>query len=350
MSLIRRRKANVTTRRAGVLRKSVAQLAVLGLMATGVVAALAGTGSAIIIEPLCNQQEATSQSGGVEICKTGPETAVAGTDITYTLEINAWGSWNKNFTVHDDLTDEGAPLSLVSVTPSSNVWDCSESADPEVICNAPDTDPEDVDGTTITVVAHVDSAFVPTEENSPIENCATVERSYVVTDAVDESGNSGDESCWWTDITRESDISVVKTGPASLVVPNNVVYTITATNNGPSDSDPVTIEDPLPTGTTLVSAIGDAWDCTGSPVDTLTCSTIDGLASGASASLTVTLKVPATQAGVDLKNCASVTSGDTSDITDNDTSCTTIVGSAVTLVEAAQAAAPITGVAPHFTG
>ena len=33
--------------------------------------------------------------------------------------------------------------------------------------------------------------------------------------------------------------------------------------------------------------------------------------------MTVTLKVPATQAGVDLKNCASVTSGDTSQITGN---------------------------------
>jgi uncharacterized repeat protein (TIGR01451 family) len=342
MGFIRRREANVTTRRAGLLRKSVAQLAVLGLMATGVFAAFAvPTAGATEIDS-CHQQEADAQSGGVKICKTGPETAVAGTEITYTLDIDAWGSWNKNFEVNDEVP-EGT--SLVSVTPSDSIWDCSESADPNVVCKADDADPDEVDDTTITVVVKIDSGF--TDEG--IENCATIERSYVINE-VDAAGSSSDESCWPTEVTRESDISVVKDGPASLVVPNNIVYTITATNNGPSDSDPVTIEDHLPAGTTLVSAIGDAWDCTGSPVDPLTCTTIDGIVAGESATLTVTLKVPATQAGVQLENCAAVTSGDTSENAANDSSCTTIPASAVTLVEAAQAAVPVAGVSPRFTG
>src|SRR5262249_40940103 len=140
-----------------------------------------------------------------------------------------------------------------------------------------------------------------------IENCATISRSYVEKDAVDSSGNSGDESCWWTDVTREFDVSIEKTGPASLVVPADITYTITATNSGPSDSDPVTFTDTLPTGTTLVNVDGGTdWDCSASTATEIECTTNGGVPGNGSLSATVTLSVPIEHAGTALTNCASL--------------------------------------------
>jgi uncharacterized repeat protein (TIGR01451 family) len=359
MSLIRRREANATTQRAGLLRKSVAQLAVLGIMATGAFAALAvPSAGANEGGNYCHQLDevqSLNNRSGVAICKTGPETAVAGTDVTYTLDLDAWGRWDKDFTVTDQIP-EGT--TLVSVTPSTDAWDCSNSADPYVECNAYDVDPEDVDNSTITVVVTIASSYL----DEGIYNCADISQHWsrdfnedqAMAEDFEGNGHWSDESCWGTDVTRESDISIEKTGPASLEVPADIVYTITATNNGPSDSDPVTVEDTFPANTTFVTTGGGIadWTCADSHETTLSCTTLAGLASGASASFTLTLHVDAAQATHTLENCAAVTSGDTSGVTDNDSQCTSIDGVNVTLVKAADVVVPVpvTGVSPRFTG
>ncbi len=54
-----------------------------------------------------------------------------------------------------------------------------------------------------------------------------------------------------------ADIAVVKTGPATTVPGNPIVYTITVTNNGPSDAANVELTDPAPANLTFVSNAGD---------------------------------------------------------------------------------------------
>jgi uncharacterized repeat protein (TIGR01451 family) len=322
-------------------RASVAHVVALALVAGGAFAALTVSTTGAQAMDSCGL-EARAQSGGVHICKSGPESAVAGTEITYTLDIDAWGNWNKNFEV-DDTVPEGT--SLVSVTPSDDVWDCSASADPDVVCTALDVDPDEVDDTSISVVVAIDSSF----RDEGIENCATISRSYVPKELVESSDSSSDESCWWTDVTREYDVSIAKTGPASLVVPADITYTITATNSGPSDSDPVTFTDTLPAGTTLVNVDGGtAWDCSGSTATEVECTTLTGVPGNGSVSATVTLSVPVEHAGTALTNCATLES-EVPAITATTQSCTTIEGANVT-VKAADVIKPITGVAPRFTG
>ena len=51
-----------------------------------------------------------------------------------------------------------------------------------------------------------------------------------------------------------ADVSVTKSGPPSVIPGNDAVYTITVTNNGPSDAQAVQLVDATPTGLTFVSA------------------------------------------------------------------------------------------------
>src|SRR5437868_11514830 len=47
-------------------------------------------------------------------------------------------------------------------------------------------------------------------------------------------------------ILQKADLSVIKTGPGTAFPGSNVIYTITVTNNGPSDAAAVQLADPTP--------------------------------------------------------------------------------------------------------
>ena len=92
-----------------------------------------------------------------------------------------------------------------------------------------------------------------------------------------------------TTLAAAADVSVTTTAaPETVQVGDTVGYDITVANAGPSDAAAVTLSDPLPAGTTFVSATqvsGPAFTCTAPAVGqsgTLQC-TIPALAAGASA-------------------------------------------------------------------
>ncbi len=128
--------------------------------------------------------------------------------------------------------------------------------------------------------------------------------------------------------------------PASgdLIVPGAVEYTITVTNNGPSDSDTIEITDGAPgySSFDLTTFGNQGWDCSGSVAAFLDC-THDPLAAGDSASLDVTVNIASTsQAGVTLNNCAFVVKGDPSGASNStdespNSSCAVIEGDHITV-------------------
>ncbi len=61
-------------------------------------------------------------------------------------------------------------------------------------------------------------------------------------------------------ITARADLGLTKTGPASIVAGNNLIYTITVTNTGPSDAAGVVVNDATPTGLAFVSNTGRVHD------------------------------------------------------------------------------------------
>jgi uncharacterized repeat protein (TIGR01451 family) len=102
---------------------------------------------------------------------------------------------------------------------------------------------------------------------------------------------------------------VVKTAPATVTSGANMTYNITVHNGGPDPAAAVIVNDPIPSGTTFVSA---SAPCTGPAVGsngTVTCS-LGTLASGATVPLAITVNVNAS-AGSTLSNTAIVSSSTT---------------------------------------
>src|SRR5207247_2326805 len=98
--------------------------------------------------------------------------------------------------------------------------------------------------------------------------------------------------------SASTDLAVTKSGPATITAGNNISYSVTVTNNGPSDAQSVALTDALPAGTTFVSETqntGPAFTCNNPSVGgtgSVSC-TLGTLASGASATFTLVFHVNA---------------------------------------------------------
>ncbi|RYG13582.1 MAG: DUF11 domain-containing protein, partial [Burkholderiales bacterium] len=132
-----------------------------------------------------------------------------------------------------------------------------------------------------------------------------------------------------------ADVSVVKTGPATLAGGFTGTYTITITNAGPGAATNVRVEDILPDGLTLVSASitpAASWN-----LGTGTMGAVAEAANLAVGSSTLTLVVQASAAavGTTITNVASVTTTSTDTNPSNNTSraSTLIVGADVSIVK-----------------
>ena len=63
-------------------------------------------------------------------------------------------------------------------------------------------------------------------------------------------------------ITRVADLALKKTHSPNLKTEvNQIAYTLTVINNGPSDAANVTLVDTLPEGVNFVSSTGEAVEC-----------------------------------------------------------------------------------------
>jgi predicted outer membrane repeat protein len=122
----------------------------------------------------------------------------------------------------------------------------------------------------------------------------------------------------------EADLAVTKTGPSSVSPGGNITYSITATNNGPSDAQTVALTDMVPTGTKFVSASTPAgWTQANAPGlggTGLIKYTIASFTAHADAVFTIVVNADANTGGTTIMNTAGIT-GATSDLnTDNNSS------------------------------
>ncbi|HEV3353748.1 MAG TPA: hypothetical protein VG076_12550 [Acidimicrobiales bacterium] len=130
--------------------------------------------------------------------------------------------------------------------------------------------------------------------------------------AFSPTANNVMDPIFFSTATPNADLSITKSGTPNPVTPGgNETYTITVHNNGPFDAVAVTMNDPLPAGTTFVSLVNPGWVCTTPPVGnpgTVSC-TIADLAATATATFTLTVHVnPTVPSGTVLSNTATVTS------------------------------------------
>ncbi|MCO5318531.1 MAG: VWA domain-containing protein [Microthrixaceae bacterium] len=115
----------------------------------------------------------------------------------------------------------------------------------------------------------------------------------VTDDEENEAADTDDEQ---TPVDPVADLSVDKTADvAELNSGDQVSYTLTVTNDGPSTAEEVVLTDELPDGLTLVSAEGAAdeeWDCGSTEGSSVSCRLL-ALAAGESASVTIVATVDA---------------------------------------------------------
>ena len=259
--------------------------------------------------------------------KTGPETAAADTDITYTITVTTYGPED---TVAAQLTDNlAAGTTFVSLDASGAPgWSCTDPGvgnGGQVICSKSTSTAGSTDVFTLTVHVAAD-----TPPGTFFTNIAFVSGSP----------NNFDENDSAAAVTQtpsnQSDLSITKTGPSQVHTDSDVTYTITVTNGGSNAATNARFTDTLPnsvpgnvpiTFVSFTQTSGPAWnDCTvtSSPADCKTTS----LAPGSTSTFTFVGHVPAgVPDGAQYTNQVALTSdADPDSENDSATSVATVLG------------------------
>jgi uncharacterized repeat protein (TIGR01451 family) len=123
-------------------------------------------------------------------------------------------------------------------------------------------------GQSVTIRIHA-TVNANVANNALLTNTATVSSSAPLwQDPNDASnGTNNNTASAFTTVYTQADLSITKSDSADpATAGTNLTYTLTATNNGPSDAQNVSIADTTPTGTTFVSATPSAGGSCGSLV------------------------------------------------------------------------------------
>jgi uncharacterized repeat protein (TIGR01451 family)/CSLREA domain-containing protein len=215
-----------------------------------------------------------------------PDPVTVGAGLTYTLQVTNNGpSAATGVTLTNTLP---VGVSLISATASQG--SCT-GVNP-ISCNLGTLN----NGATVTVILFMNA---PTATGT-ITNTATVVSNEFDPNLSDNTTSQD------TTVNPAADLTVTQSdSPDPVAVGNNVTYTMTVTNNGPSVATGVTLTDTLPAGVLFISATSSSGNCNGTgPV---LCS-LGTLAKGAS--ITITLVVKSTTIG-SISNTTDITSNET---------------------------------------
>jgi uncharacterized repeat protein (TIGR01451 family) len=219
------------------------------------------------------------------------------------------------------------PSGVTSFTFSGSGWTCGPLSAGVATCT-----------TTTSIAAAGASSLILTMNapaSGPANDSATVSAS---TGDPNASNNSASQS---VTVTPQVDLSITKGGLGTVNAGQDIVYTVTVTNNGPSSAAGVSVADPTPAGLTFVSNSGACTTSYPCALGTLT--------NGQSATITSTYSTSSGSAGTSVTNTATVSSS-TADPTAGNNSAskpTNIIGSAdITITKAgplsSTAGAPLT--------
>ncbi len=155
-------------------------------------------------------------------------------------------------------------------------------------------------------VTYTADCTIAEDATGTLSNTATVAGSVTDPDPGNNSATDDD-----TVLVPDADLGVVKEGPATVTVGEQLTYTLTITNDGPSTATMVSVDDPTPTGLTFISATAP---CAGGfPCDLGTMSAGDQII------VDVTFEVPFDYAGPDpIVNTATVSSDVADGVPGND--------------------------------
>ncbi len=236
------------------------------------------------------------------VSKSGPASANAGTNITYTVTLINSGPSN------------ALSVSLTDAVPANTTFVSeSQTTGPSFSCSTPAAGGTGTITCMLASFANGASAtFSITVKLSPGAS-GTISNTANVATASTDPGPGANSSTANTTVTQSADVSIVKTAAASAAAGSNLTYNITVTNNGPSNTGTVTMNDTLPPNTTFTSEsqpTGPAFTCTNPAVGgtgTVSCS-IGSLNAGTSATFTIVVLISSTAPTGPSSNTATVTS------------------------------------------
>ncbi|MCK7555992.1 DUF11 domain-containing protein [Chitinophaga sedimenti] len=238
------------------------------------------------------------------IQKTGPATISAGQVVTYTIRVNNTSTANANAAV---ITDTVA-ANIQNVT-----WTATASNGALISAGATGAGNNisvtaDIPGAAmaeavITVTGTLDASATGTVSNiatvTPAEAGAVVKRSGAVV----------------TNISKTPNVSLIKTGPATINAGQTITYVIEAVNSGPSNADGIAISDvisPVLTNvswTAVANGTSSVTTASGTGDVNVTGNLLAGI--GNSIRITVTGTVPASQLNTTISNTATATPAET---------------------------------------
>jgi len=255
-----------------------------------------------------------------------PDPVTAGTNLTYTINfVNNGPGDAQSVTVTDAVP---ANTTFVSTLPPAG-W-------------TPTTPPVGGTGDVMfskgPVVSGETAEFIiVVKVNANTANGTTITNSAVAASVPSDSSSGNNTAATTTTVQTIADLVVSKTdSPDPVAAGMNLTYTITLTNNGPSDAQSVTLTDAVPANTTFVSeqqTIGPAFSCTNPPAGGTgnTSCTIATLAAGASATFEIVVNVNSNTAnGATITNnaVAATTTSDPNSGNSTGTSTSTVSTSA----------------------
>ncbi len=232
------------------------------------------------------------------IVKSHTGDATAGQNLTFELEVTNNGRSDSpgTITVTDTL-----PAGLTYVSASGAGWNCSEDSQ-EVTC---DRAAGLVAGasSTIDLTVAVASAAGP----DTITNSANV--GGPAPDP-DPDNNTDDDD---VTVLDQANVRITKSAaPTTVAAGDEVTYTLTVTNDGPSDADNVQVSDTLPAGLTYVGIDADD-EVTCADANPVAC-TVASMPAGASYEIRVDARVGSGVAdGTTITNTATVSTGTAGD-------------------------------------
>ena len=153
-----------------------------------------------------------------------------------------------------------------------------------------------------TAVIEINGTIDPsTSKNTVINNTATADTTTTPGPKVATST---------TTVDTQADLVVGKSGPATVIAGNQLTYTVTVANNGPSDAQNVVVQDVIPA--VLQDVTHDSFN-------------LGTIGAGQTRTVTITGKVPSSTAlGTVIENNATVTSDTTGTITPSSKVSTTV--------------------------
>jgi uncharacterized repeat protein (TIGR01451 family)/fimbrial isopeptide formation D2 family protein len=249
-------------------------------------------------------------------------TVDAGASSSYTITVaNTGAAPARDVAVADTLpSGEGYIAASATAVPSTGFSETASTA-PNVAWQISELDPGDhvVITLPVTLAGTLDAGAVLT-------NTVSVTSKELPT-AVTAHAN--------ITTAREVNVSLAKTGPATIDAGQSVTWTLDAHNAGPSDARAVQITDPLPSGTTFLSADSGCSNAVG----TVTCDagTLDA---GSDAIFHVTATIGSGVTGT-VNNTASVSTSDPNSSSSTSASQTVNIGNAVDLAITDTAAEPV---------